>query len=104
MLAADLAFLAALAVMIGANLYFAPKVGGRIAMQWGFDGKPTWYAPKRVAMWGMVALALMVRLLIYFAMTYTPERVHGPEIGLLLASIIIAAVHIGILAVAARKP
>jgi hypothetical protein len=57
-----------------------------------------------MAMWGMVALALIVRLLIYFAKTYTPDRVHSPEIGLLLASIIIAAVDIGILAVAARKP
>ena len=90
--------------MIGANLHFAPKVGERIAMQWGFDGKPTWYAPKHAAMWGMVALALIVRLVIYLAMTYAPDQTHSPEIGLLLASIIIAAVHIGILAMAARKP
>jgi hypothetical protein len=103
MLRADPVFIAALAVMVGANLYFAPKVGEQIAMQWGLDGNPTWYAPKLGAMWGMVALALIVRLLVYLAMAYTPHMVHGPEIGLLLASIIIAAVHVGILAVAARN-
>lgn len=103
MLTADAAFIAALAVMIGANLYFAPKVGERVAMQWGLDGNPTWYAPKHAAMWGMVALAIGVRLLIYLTMTFTPRMAHGPEIGLLLASIVIAASHIGILAVAARK-
>src|SRR5262249_8555105 len=102
MLTADLAFIAALGVMVGANVYFAPKVGERIAMQWGLDGKPVWYAPKRAAMWGPPALALIVRLLIYLALTYVPDKPHRPEIGLLLSSVILAAAHIGILAVAAR--
>jgi hypothetical protein len=39
----DLAFLIALAVMVGLNLYFGPRIkGDRIAMQWSFRGKPTW--------------------------------------------------------------
>lgn len=105
MLTADIAFLAALAVMVGCNLYFSPRIASeRIAMQWGFDGKPTWYAPKLAAMWGMVAFAVIIRLVIYLAMTSMPDKVHGPEIGLLLFSIIVAATHVFTLAVAARAP
>jgi hypothetical protein len=66
----------------------------RIAMQWGFDGKPTWYAPKFVGLWFTVALALAVRLLIGDASTYVPERVRAAELGLLMFSIIVAAVHL----------
>jgi len=103
MLTADIAFVAALAVMAGCNLYFAPRIASeRIAMQWGLDGKPTWTAPKLIAMWGMVAFAVMIRLVIYLAMTYTPDKVHGPEIGVLFFSIITAAVHVYTLMVAAR--
>jgi len=100
---ADIVFVAALAAMAGCNLYFSPRIAGeRIAMQWGFDGKPTWTAPKLAAMWGMVAFAVVIRLVIYLAMTTTPDKVHGPEIGVVLFSIIIAAGHAYTLAVAAR--
>jgi hypothetical protein len=104
MLTADIAFIAALAVMVGCNLYFAPRVGERITIQRGFDGNPTRTAPKLTAMWGMVAFALVVRLVIYLAMTYTPDKVHGLEIGVLLFSIVAAAAHISTLTTAARHP
>jgi hypothetical protein len=102
MLRADIAFVAALLVMIGANLYFGPGIGERVAMQWGLGGQPTWYAPRLAAMWGPVAFALCVRVLIWLAMTYTPDKVHGAEIGVILFSTIAAVVHVGIL-MAARK-
>lgn len=103
MLTADFMFWPAVAFIVGCNLYYGPRITReRMAMQWGFDGKPTWTAPKNVAMWGMVAFALAVRLLIWAAMTYTPDRVHGPETGLLLFSIIFAAAHLWILHAAAR--
>ena len=73
-----------------------------MAMQWGLDGEPTWYAPKAVGLWGMVVFALAVRLLIWIASTYAPEKVHGAEIGLLLFSVIVAAVHVLTLRRAAR--
>jgi hypothetical protein len=50
----------------------------RIAMQWGFDGKPTWDAPKRIALWGMVVFMLMVRLIIWTATTFAPEKFTAP--------------------------
>jgi hypothetical protein len=103
MLAADIAFIAALLVMTGANLIFAPRIGERVAMQWSLRGEPTWTAPKLAALWGPVALAVLIRLAIFLAMTYAPDKVNGPEIGVLLFSTIVAAVHFGTLYAAARK-
>jgi hypothetical protein len=50
----------------------------------------------------MLAFALGVWLLIWVAMTYTPDKVHGPEIGLLVFSVIVAAAHVWVLRAAAR--
>jgi hypothetical protein len=103
MLAADYAFWAAVVFIVGCNLYYAPRItSNRIAMQWGFDGKPTWFAPKAIALRGMVAFVLAVRLLIWAAMTYVPDKVNGPEIGLLMFSVIVAVVHLWLLHSAAR--
>jgi hypothetical protein len=99
----DLVFFIALAVMVVLNLYFAPRIeGDRIAMQWTFGGTPTWYASKFAAMWGPVAFAVIVRLVIWAAQTYTPDLVHGVDIGLVLFSVINAAVHAVTLKVASR--
>jgi hypothetical protein len=104
MLAADLVFLIAVGFVIACNLYFGPRIkSDRIAMQWGLDGKPTWSAPKRWALWGMVALMLAVRGIIWAAMTYIPEKTHSPELGLVLFSIIIALAHLFMLSKAARS-
>src|ERR1700681_1315818 len=67
-----------------------------------FDGEPTRYAPKAVGLWGMVAFALAIRLLIWATSTYVPEKVHGAEIGLLLFSVFVGAVHVLTLRAAAR--
>lgn len=103
MLFADWVFWPAVAFIMVVNLYYGPRIrSDRLAMQWGFDGKPTWYAPKAVALWGMVAFALAVRLLIWAAMTYVPDKVHGAEIALLLISAIVAAAHLFRMRAAAR--
>ena len=92
MSSADLIFWPVVALLAACNLYFAPRIrSDRIAMQWGFDGRPTWYAPKAAGLWGMVGFALAVRLLIWGLSTYAPARVHGAEIGLLLFSVTFAA-------------
>ena len=93
--AADYVFCAAVLIVIGCNLYFGPRIKGeRIAMQWGLDGKPTWSVPKYIALWGMVAFMLAVRLLIWAASTYAPSRVHGVEIGIVGMSIAVVAAHL----------
>jgi hypothetical protein len=90
--------------MIGCNLYGEPRIAReRIAMQWGLDGQPTWDAPKRIVLWGMVVFMLMVRLIIWTATTFAPEEVHGADLGLILASVIIAASHIFIVLNAIKR-
>jgi hypothetical protein len=95
MLAADYGFCAAILIVIGCSLYFGPRIKGeRMAMQWGFDGKPTWSAPKQIGLWWMVALMLAVRLFIWAASTYAPARVHGVEAGIIGLSVIGVAAHL----------
>jgi hypothetical protein len=71
-------------------------------MQWGFDGKPTWYAPKQVALWGMVLFMLAIRFFIWLASTYAPQSVHGLEPGIVGFSVITAAVQIFVLKMAEK--
>jgi hypothetical protein len=104
MLAADYVFWFAVALMAGISVYYGRRItDARVAIQWGLDGKPTSYAPKAIVLWGPLAFALAIRLMIWAAMTYTPEKVHGPDIGLLLFSIIAAASHFWVLRSAARS-
>ena len=92
---ADYLFGAALAFVIGGNIYFGPRLAGdRIAMQWDSNGRATWYAPKWVALWGTAAFMLAVRFLIWAASTYAPSSVHGVQIGVVLLSLTSAAAHV----------
>lgn len=103
MLAADLVFWPVIAFMIGCTSYFRPRIKGpRMAMQWGLDGKPIWTAPVAPGIWGLVALAILVRSAIWAAMTFAPEKVNGPDLGLLLCSLTFGASHFWILRAAAR--
>jgi hypothetical protein len=102
MLPADYVFIAGLAVVIGCSLYFRPRIrADRVAMQWGVDGSPNWCAPKWLAPWGTVPFLLAVRLLIWLASTYTPQRVHGEQIGIVGMSITVVAAHFLVLRTAA---
>jgi hypothetical protein len=104
MLSADLVFLIALGFVIACNLYFEPRIAGdRIAMQWGLDGKPTWTAPKRWALWGMVAFMMIVRAAIWASMTYIPDKVHSPELGIAVFSIIFALSHLFVISKATKQ-
>jgi hypothetical protein len=101
---ADYVFWSAIAFMAGCSVYFGPRIkADRMAMQWGLDGKPRWYAPKVFGLYGLVALALAVRFLIRMAVIYIPEKVHGVEVGLILLSVIVACAHLFTLQAAARS-
>jgi hypothetical protein len=103
MMIADYAFWAAIVFMVLCSLYFAPRIkSDRMVMQWGFDGKPNWSAPRAVGLWATVVLALLVRSLIWVAMTYTPQLVHDEELGLLISSVILTAVHAYLLMAAVK--
>jgi hypothetical protein len=101
--AADYVFSAAVAVVVGCNLYFGPRITReRVAMQWRSDGTPTWHAPKWVALWAMVLFMLAVRLTIWLASTYAPQSVHGADLGIVLFSVIVAAAHVLVLRMARK--
>jgi hypothetical protein len=100
---ADYAFWSAIGFMVVCSLYFRARIeGDRMVMQWGFDGKPNWSAPKPVGLWATVVLALFTRFLIWAAMTYFPQTVHNAEAGLLMASILFAVSHVIVLRAAVR--
>jgi hypothetical protein len=103
LLSADYVFGAAVVLVVRCSLYFRPRIKGeRVAMQWGGDGKPTWYAPKWVALWGMVPFMLAIRLFIWLASIYSPRSVHGVEPGIVGFSVIVTATHIFVLKMAER--
>jgi hypothetical protein len=103
---ADYVFWPTIVLMGASSLHYRARIKtDRMAMQWGLDGKPTWSAPKKIGLWLAVAIALAMRLLIWLAMTYFPQMVHGEESGLLIASIILLASHLFVLKTAASaKP
>jgi hypothetical protein len=103
MLPADYVFGAAVALVAGCNFYFGSRIKReRVAMQWGSDGKPTWYAPKWLAMWGMVPFMVAIRLFIWLVSTYAPQSVHGAELGIVGFSVVVAASHIFVLKMAEK--
>ena len=103
MLTVDYVLVATLVFIVVCNVYFAPRIRrDRVAMQWGLDGKPTWHAPKWLALWGVVLFMLVVRLIIWASMTYAPALVHDPEVALALFPIIVAAAHVFVLTRAAK--
>ena len=99
MVPADYVFGFAVALVIALNLYLgSPRIEGeRVAMQWGPNGEPTWYAPKWLAMWGMIVFMAIVRLFIWLASTYAPQHVHGAELGIVIFSLIAAGSHLFVL-------
>jgi hypothetical protein len=103
MLTADYAFVGALLVVIACNLYFAPRIrSDKIAMQWGLDGKPTWYAPRWLGLWGVIPFMLAVRFFIWAAVIYTPQYVHGVDPGILGFSVAMVVCQLYILSKAAK--
>jgi hypothetical protein len=99
----NLVFGLALIVMVAVSIVFAGRTTApRLPMQWRLTGEPTWYAPRLVALWFLVGLAVLVRLVLVVVETYAPERLHGASLGLILFSVIIAVVHLGHLVAAER--
>jgi hypothetical protein len=95
MLVANLVFWPAVAFLAGCNLYFGPRIrSGHMAMQWGLDGEPTWYAPKVVGLWGMVGVRPCGAIADLGCLNLRPGEGSRREIGLLLFSVIVAAVHV----------
>jgi hypothetical protein len=99
----NLVFGLCLIVMVAVSIIFAGRTKApRLPMQWGFTGEPTWYAPRLIALWFSVGLAILVRLLLVVLESFAPEKLHGASLGLILFSVIIAVVHLGHMVAAER--
>jgi hypothetical protein len=99
----DIALVLALVIMMACSLYFGPRIHSeRIAMQWGFDRKPVWSAPKAIGLWALPLLAIGLRMLIALAERYAPDRVHDVPLGLTIMSLVVAGCHFAVLRAAAR--
>jgi hypothetical protein len=100
---ADFVFVAALFIMIAASAYFTPRINApRIPMQWGFDRRPTWFAPRLIGIWGPVVFLVLVRALIVAAVAYFPEHVHNAELGVVVFSVVSVGAHLFLLTAARR--
>jgi hypothetical protein len=94
MLPAEWVFAAALVFVATCSLYFGSRIrSDRVAMQWGLDGTPNWYAPKWLALWWTVPFLLAIRIFIWLAATYTPQLVHGVQWGIVGVSVTVAVAH-----------
>jgi hypothetical protein len=99
----DFVLVLALLIMIACSLYFGPRIhADRIAMQWGFDRKPVWSAPKAIGLWAAPILAVDLRMLIALAERHAPDRVHDVALGITIMALVIASCHFAVLRAAAR--
>lgn len=70
-LTANLVFLLALAAMVAATLALSARiVKPRVPLQWGANGRPSWYAPKAIGLWSTIALMLAMRA-VFFSIEQT---------------------------------
>lgn len=54
-------FVLALVVIAAASLYFGARIAtSRIPMQWGFEGRPTWYAARILGLWWLLYFTLSI--------------------------------------------
>jgi len=91
----NVVFGSALIVMTAVSIYFAGRINApRLPMQWGISGEPTWFAPRFIAIWFSLGLAVLVRLFILLIEAYDPQKLHGVSVALITFSIIITVVHI----------
>jgi hypothetical protein len=67
-LAVSLSFVAGCAIRYGREIT-AP----RIPMQWGIDGKPTWFAPRLVGIWFSFAFTAVVTIFLLTLAHYQPR-------------------------------
>jgi hypothetical protein len=99
----NVVFAIALVVMAAVSIRFGGRVTtAMLPMQWSISGEPTWFAPRLVALWFSVGIAVGVRLVILLMEVYNPKKLHETSIGLILFSVIIAVVHIGHMMMAER--
>jgi Protein of unknown function (DUF1648) len=86
-------YCAAVAAMLAAVTYFGKRITAqKIPMQWGFNGQPTWYAPKLVGLWTPICLTTIGGPLFLVAID-SPSRAEHAAFGLIVFSLIMAIAY-----------
>jgi hypothetical protein len=71
-LAAGLAFIAGCAIRYGRAITVP-----RIPMQWGTDGRPTWFAPRLIGLWFSFGFTALVSAFLLMLAHYQPQQLTG---------------------------
>jgi hypothetical protein len=89
---ADYIFGAALALVIGCNIYFGKRLMREsTAIEWGLTSRASWHVPTWLALWGVAVLMIGVRFLIWSV------SVLGIQTSVVVFSVIFATAHISML-------
>ena len=89
-------FCAVVGAMTFAASYFGKRIAAqRIPMQWGFNGQPTWYAPKSVALWAPICLTILGVPLFLFGIEFgfPPPRAERSAIGLIIFAVVMGVTY-----------
>ena len=89
-------FVAALIAIAAASLYFGQRIRiQEIPMQWGFDGRPIWYAPRIIGLWWMLYFAIVVGIgLLVLAHFATGAKAGNLWLAVMLFSVIATVVQV----------
>jgi hypothetical protein len=86
--------------VVGAMAFAAYHVGKRIAapkvpMQWGFNGQPTWYAPKVVALWAPIFVTMfgVPLFLVSIDSGFPPPRADRSAVGLIIFAVVMGGTY-----------
>jgi hypothetical protein len=54
-------FVLAIAVIASSAIYYGGRISiERFPMQWGFDGNPTWFAPRAIGLWWLLYFTVTI--------------------------------------------
>ena len=85
-------YCAVVAAMTVATSYFGNRITStKIPMQWEANGQPTWYAAKSIALWTPICLTVVGGPL--FLLVGDPRMSEHAALGLLVFSVIMAAIY-----------
>jgi hypothetical protein len=102
LLAISLYALAVVVIAIATVRYGTRIDSIRIPMQWGFDGNPTWFAPRLIGLWFPLIIGVLVGGVMLFAGLSGEPQGNRIWYGLIAFSLIVAIATVWHLAAVAR--
>ncbi|WP_426612009.1 hypothetical protein [Bradyrhizobium sp. McL0616] len=67
-----------LAFIAGCAIYYGRKITApRVPMQWGTNGRPTWFAPRLVGLWFSFGFTAIVSVVLLVLAHYEPQKLTG---------------------------